>query len=49
MSKGSRNSNPKHKCWMGIPKRRCTNPGCKKRIRSHFDVMLCNKCFKEKI
>lgn len=47
MSKGSNNSNPRKKNWNGIPKRRCKNPGYKKRIREHFDEMLCNKCFIE--
>lgn len=34
------------KNWNGIQKRKCKNPGCKKRVRSHFDLMICDKCVK---
>lgn len=35
---------PKRSSWKGIPKVRCKTEGCKKRVRSHQELGICNRC-----
>lgn len=35
---------PKRTSWHGHSNKRCKNPDCKKRVRSHADIGYCNKC-----
>ncbi len=43
---GGRGHGPKRTKWTGIPKVRCNEYGCKKRVRSDPELKYCNKHLK---